>query len=202
MAHCILITGMPASGKTTFARHLSAQLQLPMISKDCLKELMYDTIGFKSKTDKVTLSIAASEILYYFAESLMAAGASFILENNFENVQKPVLSKLIETHNYKTLTIRFVGDVRVIYKRYLNRNTSAERHGGHKTNYAWPQQDSAILNAPPSFEEFVSGVNSRGIGVFSVGGEEIQVDATDFSKLSYTTLVEQVKVQVIQKRTL
>ncbi|NLW79917.1 MAG: ATP-binding protein [Ruminococcaceae bacterium] len=193
MARCILIAGMPASGKTTFARHLSAQLLLPMISKDCLKELMYDTIGFKSKAEKVTLSITASEILYYFADSLMAAGVSFILENNFENVQKPRLSKLLQQYSYEPLTVRFVGDVQVIYKRYLNRNTSAERHGGHKTSYAWPHQDSKILNAPPSFEEFISGVQTRGIGDFSIGGEEIQVDVTDFSQLSYETLVGQIR---------
>lgn len=196
MARCILIAGMPASGKTTFARHLSAQLLLPMISKDCLKELMYDTIGFKSKAEKVTLSIAASEILYYFADSLMAAGVSFILENNFENVQKPGLNKLLKQYSYEPLTVRFVGDVQVIYKRYLNRDTGAERHGGHKTNYAWPHQEANILNAPPSFEEFVGGVQARGIGDFSVGGEEIQVDATDFSKLSYDKLVGQIRAMI------
>lgn len=193
MSCCVLIAGMPASGKTTFARHLSLKLGLPMISKDRLKELMYDTVGFRSHAEKVALSVAASEILYYYAESLMCTGASLILENNFENVQKPGLQRLLETYDYRPLTVRFVGDVRVIYQRYLQRDAAPGRHGGHKTQNAWPRQEAGILNAPPSLDEFIAGVHTRGIAEFSVGGQEIQVDATDFEKLSYDALVEQIR---------
>lgn len=194
MGCCILVAGMPASGKTTFAVHLAEKLSLPMISKDRIKELLYDTVGFQSRVEKVTLSIASTQMLYYFAESLMRTGASFVMENNFENVQKKDLQGLIQRYGYRPVTVRFGGDVHVIYERYLQRNSQWERHGGHKTNSAWPlPQGETVLSSPMTIEEFISGIKSRGIAEFTLGGEEIYVDTTDFSRVSYDDILDRVK---------
>jgi len=56
MSNLILIAGLPATGNTSFARYLSNQLNIPMVSKDEIKELLYDTIGFKSRAEKITLN--------------------------------------------------------------------------------------------------------------------------------------------------
>ena len=40
--YCILVTGIPAAGKSTMAQFLSEQLQIPMISKDKIKEQLFD----------------------------------------------------------------------------------------------------------------------------------------------------------------
>lgn len=37
---------MPASGKTTFANYLAEKLQLPLLCKDSLKELLWDKIQY------------------------------------------------------------------------------------------------------------------------------------------------------------
>lgn len=44
--YCILVTGIPAAGKSTMAEFLAERLELPVISKDSLKELLYDMIGW------------------------------------------------------------------------------------------------------------------------------------------------------------
>ena len=44
--YCILIAGLPAAGKTTISESLSQSLNLPVLSKDKIKELLYDTVGF------------------------------------------------------------------------------------------------------------------------------------------------------------
>ena len=51
----ILVTGIPASGKSMLAEKLSTVLDLPWFSKDRIKEELYDTIGFTSKEEKVRL---------------------------------------------------------------------------------------------------------------------------------------------------
>jgi dephospho-CoA kinase len=38
----ILIAGMPATGKTRLAGFLSDRLDIPMVSKDAVKELLFD----------------------------------------------------------------------------------------------------------------------------------------------------------------
>ena len=66
--YCILVTGIPASGKSSIGKFLAENLKLPIISKDTIKELMYDVIGFQSRDEKVKLGIASMNIMYYMAE--------------------------------------------------------------------------------------------------------------------------------------
>ena len=61
----VLVTGIPASGKSTLAAYLSKELRLPMMSKDKIKELLFDTVGFRSREEKVALGMGSMEIMYY-----------------------------------------------------------------------------------------------------------------------------------------
>ena len=54
-----------------------------MLSKDSIKEVLFDDLGFHSRAEKVPLGTAAMHILYYAAAQLMKVGKPFILENNF-----------------------------------------------------------------------------------------------------------------------
>ena len=56
---------------------------IPVISKDRIKEIMFDEIGFNSREEKVKLGIASMNIIYYMAEQLMKCHQAFILENIF-----------------------------------------------------------------------------------------------------------------------
>ena len=191
----ILIAGLPASGKSTFATHLGKELGLPMLSKDRIKELLFDSLGFRSREEKVALSIAGTGLLYYYAESLMQTKQDFILETNFETVHKPGLLRLLETYSYRSLTVRFGGDYEAVYRRYVEREQSEERHAGHKTSKAYPPPDETapLLGPSLSFEEFVRGVQTRGIHDFSIGGDEIAVDATCFENVRTEEIILKVR---------
>lgn len=78
--YCILVAGMPASGKSTIAVRISESLGIPMLSKDSIKEVLFDDLGFHSRAEKVQLGTAAMHILYYAAAQLMKVGKPFILE--------------------------------------------------------------------------------------------------------------------------
>ena len=82
---CILVCGLPATGKSTMAAYLSKQLGIPMFSKDAIKERLFDTLGFSSREEKVRLGVAAMEIMYDCAGACLACGQSVVLENNFED---------------------------------------------------------------------------------------------------------------------
>ena len=114
MKTCICIAGMPASGKTTAALRLSEKLGIAMLSKDEIKEKLFDRIGFQSRQEKVQLGLAAMEILYYAAERCLAAGESVILENNFEDLSRPGLQALQERTGCRMITILFDGETRAV----------------------------------------------------------------------------------------
>ena len=94
--YCILVTGIPAAGKSTMAEAISERMKLPVISKDTIKELLFDNVGFQSRAEKVNLGIASMEIMYYAAGQLMKAGHPFILENNFEYSSEYGIKSLIK----------------------------------------------------------------------------------------------------------
>lgn len=61
------------------AKFLSKKLKLPVISKDTIKELLFDYIGFQSREEKVLLGTTSMEIMYNMAKQLMEVGQPFIL---------------------------------------------------------------------------------------------------------------------------
>ena len=126
--YCILVAGMPASGKSTIAVRISESLGIPMLSKDSIKEMLFDDLGFHSRAEKVQLGTAAMHILYYAAAQLMKVGKPLILENNFEDASIPGIMALLETHHYTAVTVRLTGDPEVIYRRFAARDLSDTRH--------------------------------------------------------------------------
>ncbi len=95
--HIVLVSGIPASGKTTFAKELSRRKNMLYISKDEVKEILFDAVGFASRKEKVALGDASINMVYYFAERIMARGLPLIIENNFENHSAEGIRRLIRS---------------------------------------------------------------------------------------------------------
>lgn len=191
---CILICGMPAAGKSYMARQLSDILGIPMFSKDDIKERLYDTVGFTCREEKVALGVGAMEIMYYAAEQVISKGESVILENNFETSSIQGVRNLLERCKCKPITIELTGKADVIYKRFLARDVSPERHRGHVVNTCYPELpgQAAVYN-PMSLEQFVDGFTKRGMVGFDIGGPRIIVDMTDFQKVDCVAIAERVR---------
>ena len=195
--YCILVTGIPAAGKSTMAKVMSEKLKLPVISKDTIKELLFDNVGFQSRAEKVKLGIASMEIMYYVAGQLMKAGQPFILENNFEYSSEQGIRSLLEQYQYSTLTITLTGDYKVIYHRFLERESSPDRHRGHVVNDCYPEKKEDNLKTLKgktiSYDNFVRGIEQRGFDAFCVDDRQIKVDTTDFSKINMEELLSQIE---------
>lgn len=190
--YCILVTGIPAAGKSTMAEVLAEHFSLPVISKDKIKELLYDTIGFCSREEKVKLGIASMNIMYYMAEQFMKRRQSFILENNFENVSKERLLEILEKYSYKAITVTLTGDYKKIYQRFLKRNDSPDRHRGHVVNDCYPEKIQNNFVASIPYESFVNGIVNRGMDSFVANGPHIVLDTTDFIRIDKEKLLQQI----------
>lgn len=190
----ILVTGIPASGKSMLAERLSADLGLPWFSKDHIKEELFDTIGFASRAEKVRLGIASTSILYYLAEQMMQCGKPFILENNFEASSKPELMRLLERYGYRALTLRLTGDYARIYERFVQREKSPQRHPGHVTNSRYFKEEGAAPSPTITLKQYIAGIQSREMDSFCADGPAITVDTTDFSRVDWAALYREIDI--------
>lgn len=190
--YCILVTGIPAAGKSTMAEFLAKYFKLPVISKDKIKEVMYEDIGFRSRKEKNKLGVASMNIMYYMATQLMKNDQPFILENNFEKISKAPLLEILKKYSYTAITVTLTGDYLRIYERFVERNHSQDRHRGHVVNSCYPEKTPNKDVEPISFENFVSGIVDRGMDCFVANGPHLVLDTTDFDRINIDALIEKI----------
>ncbi|HNY74724.1 MAG TPA: AAA family ATPase [Bacilli bacterium] len=192
---CILITGMPGSGKSTFANEISHKFDIPVYSKDGFKEVLFDTLGFNSREEKVKLGIAATELMYSAAEELMKHNKVFILDNNFENTLTERLDILLDKYRYTAITVRLTGDPKVIYERFSYRDLNTNRHRGHVVNDRYPEKQGSKKANPTrkTYEQYLKDIKERGFSTFASNGPVIDVDVTDLEKVDYNLLNAKLK---------
>ena len=88
------------------------------------------------------------------------------------------------------------GDYETIYRRYLKRNVSPDRHRGHVVNDRYPEEvprsTDELAALAVSYESFLYGIEKRGFDSFAVG-EQIRVDMTDLSSVDTEALLEKIR---------
>ena len=82
----IIVTGRPAAGKSTLARWLSQELKLPLVSKDTIREELFDRLGWKDRKWAQELGKASVDMMFYFARAELAVGGSIIMDNSFPHL--------------------------------------------------------------------------------------------------------------------
>lgn len=192
----ILLAGLPASGKSHFARLIHERLGYPVIGKDEIKEILFDDVGFHCREEKVKLGIAAMDIMYDQADTLLRLGVSVILDNNFENLSLPGVRKLMEKYHPNTVTVRFEGDPKAVYQRFVKRDADPARHRGHVVNTCYPEVGEPEPYVPIGEAAFEEKFRSRGVMDFYPGGKLITVDVTTFENYSEEALYDRLRQEL------
>jgi predicted kinase len=130
----VLISGMPATGKSTIAVDLAGHLGWPVFTKDTFKELLFDVAGYDEATfddiESERMGAQSIALLLTIAESLVNAHVNVVLEANFRadltaDQMQPFLEQADVRHVYCAL------DPDRIVERYAKRLEQDERHPVH-----------------------------------------------------------------------
>jgi predicted kinase len=176
----IIISGSPGTGKTTLGKRIAKELNLPIVHKDGIKEILFDKLGWSDRAWSRKLGIASYALLYYLIETQLSAGRSCIVESNFHAAYDAAQFLALKAkYDFEPLQICCVADGEVLLQRFKERATSDDRHPGHVET----------LN----LEEFKPGLLRGRDEVMDIGGTVIEVDTTDFDKVDYEELVERIR---------
>ncbi len=175
----IIVSGPPASGKTTLARQIVRELGLPLIYKDGIKETLFDSLGWQDRAWSKKLGLATYHLLYYFLDAELAARQSLVVESNFAPIAATEFNKLQEKYPFRPFQVICRADGKALVERYRARANDPDRHPGHV--------DLETLGE-------IAPVLTRGyLDPLDIGGEIIEIDTTDFSKINVAGIVARLK---------
>jgi predicted kinase len=134
MQKLILITGDLAAGKSTLAKKLSEKLNTLCFTKDVLKEILSDDIGFSNRQENKKLSIASISVMNHIFYQYAFLKQDLILEANFHKEEIEILQNLANQHGYKVIILYLQGETDYLFERFTNRIKNENRHPTHCTS--------------------------------------------------------------------
>jgi predicted kinase len=179
----IIVTGRPAAGKSTIAKWLSQELKFPLVSKDNIREELFDHLGWKDRQWAQELGKASVDMMFYFARAELAVGHSIIMDNSFyPPVSNPRFQALKKEYHAQSIQIVCDSDRETLFQRFKARADSGGRHPGHG--------DQDVLT------ELYANLADKSSPILEIGGSLIEIDTTDFSKVNYQEILKQVKLSL------
>lgn len=178
MSKLLLIMGDLATGKSTFANILSRRYGVSMFGKDTIKEVLGDTIGFKSREENLKLSGATMELMMFLFEEFAKLNKPLILESNFHTKELERLQEMAKARGYEVSTIVLRGDTDILHKRYLHRMHHENRHPVHL---------STTLDVYEDFKGYLERARKE-----KIPGNYLEINADDFSYQTDEMLLEKI----------
>jgi predicted kinase len=149
----VLVTGPPASGKTTIARPLARQLGVPLLGKDVIKEALFDALGTGDRAWSRRLGAASYAVLLALAGELPAA----VLDANFYPDHGPGLLRACQ----QPIEVFCRCPAAEVERRFIRR--APGRHPGHVDHV---------------FDAHLRATMEGGMDPLDLGGPVLEVDTS------------------------
>jgi len=128
----VAIAGAPATGKSALAALLRARFGWPLLTKDGIKETLFETLGAGDRAWSRRLSDASFELMFRFAADLIRDASVSVLEGNFRApAHLERLRDLAAAHGSRLLIVDLHAEASVTRQRLHERAIDGARHPGH-----------------------------------------------------------------------
>ncbi len=177
----IIVTGLSATGKTNLSRKLSLCMGLPLLSKDTIKEILFDEVGCGDRKWGDKLDKAAYSILTYVVKQELMANHSVIVETPYgmEFLNEMSL-ELQAKHRFMCVQILCYARPKILVKRYMDRIGAHDRHPGH--------------NDLAGLEDFkISLKNAGKVDPLTLAGKVYQINTSDFANVDEEALFKDIQ---------
>lgn len=119
----VLVSGQPASGKTTLARQLAAHLRVPLISRDPITEALADALGHHSRD----LAEPSFAVFWRLLNEQVDGGVGVVGETNLHRgVSEPAVQHLATRASVRLVFCHTAREVSV--RRFTERFERGESH--------------------------------------------------------------------------
>jgi predicted kinase len=147
MTDLMIILGSPASGKTTLSRRLAAELSVPILSKDDIKEALFDVLGFGDRERSRRLSDACFAVQLRMAETQLDLGLCCLVEANWRPEHAGGVLQVLARSGARTAQVW----CRASPGETLRRFAARVRHPGHLDAAGLAEEVKQTAGLPPAF---------------------------------------------------
>jgi len=173
----VMVSGMPATGKTTLGQRLAADLGLPFFSKDGLKETLFDSLDIGDRAWSRRLGAASFALLRSIAQAMVDAGQAAVIEANFSlEYDAPFYEELMTRSGVRIAQVWLTASPATIIARFEQRAASPQRHPGH-----------VELANMDEFRQALARVDDAPL---PLAGPLARIETNDFAALDYPALLE------------
>lgn len=186
----IIMTGAPASGKSSIAEAVGTKLGIDVISKDGFKIELFEKYGFTNHAEKRKLSIEGEKIMHDTIKKYVNQNVDLIVDNNFKhfNTVRDILSQADVAVEIKC--VYCVADYNILAKRYNERIGNGNRHLALYTLNQYPVIEGVSEFHPLITRDDVQRIE-QGIQEFTFGQDVLEIN-TDNIELEFETLCRKV----------
>lgn len=178
-SNLIIVSGIVCTGKTTVAKKLSETLHIPLVSKDMIKESLFDSLGYSDREYSKKIGVGSYRVMYLFIEELIKNKISLITETAFSSeYDSKIFNNLISKYSPKVLQIVCDTEKTVLFPRFVARSESGERHPGHVDHV--------------NYQEFENKLKSEEYVPLDIAGRTIKIDTTNLDTIDYEGVLGEI----------